>query len=491
MSTAPASTLKLNKTDRAKPPSTEDVHEAAGMIRYASGHNICTETMVSLMRSPVWGELARSLFNVKGCPVPTIPWTWAQNNASRLKLDERRLLEALDAARPLVETRPNEPDNERLVLRTTATLETESLDGMPITPIEWLEDGLLPLGKLVLIAGVGGLGKSLITLHIAARLTLGLSATGTQPDAQSDVTGPSDVLLIAAEDDPSDTQVPRLIAAGADLKRVRVVRGVRDPSGKVAAFSVANIPELRAELEANPNYRLVIVDPIASYIGRAKVDDHRNSELSCVLAPLAELAAEFRVTILLVAHLNKSTNGPAAGRIMGGSAYVNSTRASYIVAPDPDDPDVRIFEAIKFNLAEKPKPLAYKVRSLEPEEIQAIQDRPEFDGLNERQRTRVLRQLARVEFLGTTETTVETCLAGSGKRGRPTKLPECILWLHKHLAEHGPAKSDDVITAAADQFNKHLVWDAWKSIRETFGVKPVKDSGPGGSWHWPKLPNPE
>lgn len=106
-----------------------------------------------------------------------------------------------------------------------AGLDTTRLDSIRPRPIRWLVPNLIPLGKLVLIAGDGGHGKTTLTLDMAANLTMGRPCFGKDYEAPE----PCDVLLISCEDDFEDTVVPRLIAAEADLKRVHRVNGVRDP----------------------------------------------------------------------------------------------------------------------------------------------------------------------------------------------------------------------------------------------------------------------
>ena len=145
-----------------------------------------------------------------------------------------------------------------------------------LEPIHWLVPGYFPLGKLILLAGDGGHGKSSLTLAPGSRLDRGLSCLGLGYKPLL----PADVLLIQCEDDYADTVVPRLLAAGADRKRVYRVDGVRGPDGKVLPFSLAYYEAMERELEARPNIRLVVIDPAGAYIGRSGVDEHKDSELA-------------------------------------------------------------------------------------------------------------------------------------------------------------------------------------------------------------------
>ena len=472
-------------------PGENDKLLAAAALRYARSHRVSLLSQDRLLAS-AWQPLIAHMraTKQKADRLPLLQ-TWLENNVARSLPGSETMLAAMKLAEPLVLRQPDEPEEE-IPARpaSTSDLHLESMATIKPVPIEWLAPGRLPLGKLVVIAGVGGLGKSTITLDLAARLTRGEPMFGQAMDDPSDVAGPADVLLVAAEDDPADTQLPRLIAAGADIARIRYVKGVTSPGGKLLPFSLAHVEELSKCLAANPSIKLVVIDPVAAYVGRAKVDDHKNVELTAILSPLAELAAAHAVTMVLVCHLNKSSSASAVNRIMGGSAYVNSTRATFIVAPSPDDPDVRVLDVVKFNLAQKPKPLAFHIRDLEPDEIDHAMGHPSFAGLEERHKTRMSRQLSRIEWMGECETTADEALsANSGKRGAPpVDKGEVKAWLHQHLAEHGPTTKELVLQAAKGLYGEKAIWAAWNELRAQFGVKPYpKEESGKRHWLWPRL----
>ena len=159
-------------------------------------------------------------------------------------------------------------------------LKTTRLSDVKARPVRWLVPDLIPLGKLTMIAGDGGHGKSSTTLDLAAALTKGRAAFGLKYDAPP----PCEVLLISCEDDLADTVVPRLRAADADLARIHHVEGVPGSDGKTAAVQPRPLPASRRELEAETDIRLVVIDPAGAYIGRAGCDDHKDSELRALLA---------------------------------------------------------------------------------------------------------------------------------------------------------------------------------------------------------------
>src|SRR5262249_36715969 len=134
-------------------------------------------------------------------------------------------------------------------------------------PLRWLVPGYLPLGKLVLLAGDGGHGKSTVTLHIAARLSLGFLPFGLPGSPR----GPCSTLLVSCEDDYEDTILPRLMSAGADLSRVFRVDGIRTRDGKLAPFSLAHYEAMAEELARRPDVRLVVVDPAGAFVGRTGI----------------------------------------------------------------------------------------------------------------------------------------------------------------------------------------------------------------------------
>jgi hypothetical protein len=208
------------------------------------------------------------------------------------------------------------------------------------TYLDALWDGVLWRGKLTAIAGQPGLGKSLLTLDIAARLTKGEPMPGEMGPQQ-----PRTVLIASAEDDPADTMMPRLVSAGADLSRVQFINGASD--GKFLCLG-PHAEELQAAI-IKTGADLVILDPLSAYIG--KVDSHKDSEVRQVLSHLTKLAQETQCAILAVHHLNKGNGGAAIARVSGSGAFVAATRSSWLVATaNSEDQTLRHFTPLKVNL---------------------------------------------------------------------------------------------------------------------------------------------
>lgn len=224
--------------------------------------------------------------------------------------------------------------------------------------IPWLWRGRIPCGRLSLFVGAPGLGKSYATCDFAARVT-----TGTPwPDGAECERG--GVLFVTAEDDPADTIRPRLDAHHADLSRVHLLEGVRrrDDSGRMVegAFTLADIPALEAALKMHPDTKLVIIDPIGSFIG-GKTDAHRDNEIRAVLAPVARLAAQYGPAVLLVMHRKKAVGGTADSMALGSTGFVGIARVAWHLCRDKDNRERRLFLPGKNNLAKDCGGLAFTI----------------------------------------------------------------------------------------------------------------------------------
>lgn len=227
-------------------------------------------------------------------------------------------------------------------------------------PVSWLWPGRIALGKLTLVAGDPGLGKSFVTLDVAARVSTG----APWPDRPGERREPGGVVLLSAEDGIADTIRPRLDAAGADVERIVALEAVRivDADGRESARAfdlTCDLPALEAAIREVGDCRLVVIDPVTAYLGG--VDSHKNAEIRGLLAPLAELAARYGVAVVAVTHLNKSGGGPAIYRAMGSLAFTAAARAAWAVSKDKDDPARRLVLPIKNNLAPDAGGLAYRI----------------------------------------------------------------------------------------------------------------------------------
>jgi|GEM_PF-3375761 hypothetical protein len=234
-----------------------------------------------------------------------------------------------------------------------------NLEEVVATPVEWLWDKRIPLGRITLLVGKPGQGKSFLTCDFAARVT-----TGTPwPDGSPCQKG--SVLMLTLEDDPADTIRPRLDAMHADVTRVRILKAVnyRDIDGarRQRGLTLADLPVIEKALESLPDCRLLVIDPIGDFLGR-RVDSHRDNEVREVLTPLAELARRRKVAVLVVMHRRKSTGeGGADETAMGSRGFTGIARSVWHVSRDANDKKRRLFLPGKQNLAEELPGLAFRI----------------------------------------------------------------------------------------------------------------------------------
>jgi hypothetical protein len=365
-------------------------------------------------------------------------------------------------------------------------LATTRLSSLKPRPVTFAVPEYIPLGKLVMVAGDGGHGKTFLTIGLTADVTQGQCAFGLEyPDPLQ-----GDVLLISCEDDYEDTVLPRLLAAGADVSRVHRVDGVRGNDGKLLPFSMAHYERMEQHLAANPDIRLVIIDPAGAYIGRTGIDDHRDSELRALLGPMAEVAGRRAVTILLVKHINRNTGAAAVHRVTGSSGYVNTVRAAFLVAPDPDEPERKFLLPIKFNLGRKPPGLAYRVVGLADGERGPIL--APFTDLAEDDRQRLGEQLCRLDWEGTVDADPNEVLSrpGGSPRG-PSKVEQAVEWLREFLKEFA-YPSDEVFAAGASAgFTEKNLYAAKKQLVITASLMGFQQKwwwGLGAKQDWKQRP---
>lgn len=235
-------------------------------------------------------------------------------------------------------------------------LEYARLADIPSVPLRWLWPGRIPAGKLTLLVGDPGLGKSVVSLDLAARVTVGAPWPGTGSHDGAQV---GDVIILSAEDDPADTIRPRLEAVGADCSRILIVKSIRLKDGSRRSFSLADDLEALRPI-ISESVRLIIIDPISAYLG--DTDSHVNTSVRAVLAPLAELAAETGAAILGISHLNKVA-GAAIYRVQGSIAFTAAARAVWAIGKDPEDETGRhrLMLPVKCNLASDLGGLRYQL----------------------------------------------------------------------------------------------------------------------------------
>lgn len=235
-----------------------------------------------------------------------------------------------------------------------------SLSEVESKPIEWLWGGRIPLGKLTIVDGDPGLGKSVITnADVTSRVTTGKP----MPDGDEGIGLPRSVVLVVAEDDLSDTVRPRLEAAGADLDYVFTMPVKRNSKGQLIPLVIPDDLIRLQETVDDVDAALVVIDPITAFLGE-RVNSHNDASVRKALGPLKELAEETGAAVVMIRHLNKSGEGKALYRGGGSIAFSGSARSGLMVEAIPDDPEGWCGLAqVKGNLSRRVKTLMYRVVS--------------------------------------------------------------------------------------------------------------------------------
>lgn len=223
-------------------------------------------------------------------------------------------------------------------------------------PVEWLWPSFLAAGKLSLIDGDPSLGKSLITLDIAARLT----TARPLPDGYTPP-GPSSVLLVGAEDGLNDTVLPRLQAAGADLTRVHTFAGRSSDGAWNRPPTFPDDADLLREAIEETASRLVVIDPLTACLSTAAGPLNGQSARRA-LTPLAQIATATRAAVQMVRHLNKGCVAQhALYRGSGSIAIIGAARTAFLVGRSPDNDGLMVLACTKNNLAAPPRSLGFRI----------------------------------------------------------------------------------------------------------------------------------
>jgi hypothetical protein len=220
-------------------------------------------------------------------------------------------------------------------------------------PIRWLWPGRLALGKLAIFDGDPGLGKSLVTLDLCARLSTGRPF----PDGGASP-GPSGAIVLNGEDGDEDTIRPRLQALGADLERVFIPCRDRDVNVEPLRFPT-HIRTLEHAVQRT-TARLVVIDPLVAFLD-AHVVASSDQSVRWGLAPLMRLAEQYSCAVLLVRHLNKLHSARSTYRGSGSIGFLAACRSGWLIARDPERPERCVLAQVKNNLGPPQPSLAYTV----------------------------------------------------------------------------------------------------------------------------------
>ena len=243
-------------------------------------------------------------------------------------------------------TKPTKPQKEHSRI---------SWDTLKPKPISWLHEPYLPLGKISILVGDSGLGKTTLAIDIAARLTTGRPMPLTeQNEASGGQPLKSAVIFQSNEDDLEDTLLPRCIAAGADLTKFITIEASNLNIDEDCHIFEQHIQETGT--------LLCILDPVQSFFGR-NADMCRITDVRRLLTNLGTMAARNNCAVILIAHNNKSTGGKDLHRVFGSVDLTATARSVLRVSASEDDPDVRIVSHIKSSVAKPGAPIAFRIGS--------------------------------------------------------------------------------------------------------------------------------
>jgi hypothetical protein len=339
--------------------------------------------------------------------------------------------------------------------RSVALLQGTQIEEKPIT---WLWDGYLPSGKLTLLAGAGGTGKSTIAFNIAGTITNG----GTWPDGtRCCVAG--NVLIWSSEDDPADTIKPRLMAVGANPRRYGVIVGAVDESGLRCPFDAArDVEGLRDAVSQIGGISLLIIDPIITAVTG---DMHKANDVRRSLQAIVDFAAEMSCAVLGITHFAKGTAGKnSAERVIGSQAFAALARM-VLVAAKEEESDRRVFTRAKSNNSIDTGGFSYGIEALTL------------------QRGIVATRVVWGEALEGSSRSILAQVEGEGEHPPINQQEHAKRFLVEQL-KAGPVRARDVVDAA---ITVGLTERTLQRAKEKLGITATK-SGYQGAWVW-SFPN--
>lgn len=316
------------------------------------------------------------------------------------------------------------PQSNKVKIIVMDTIEREE--------IKWLWKPYIPYGKITIVQGDPGEGKTTFVLKLASELSRGQCF-------DEDNREPINVIYQTAEDGLADTVKPRLEDAGADCTRVMVI----DDSEESLSMQDNRLERAIEQTGA----KLLILDPIQAYLGD-KVDMHRANETRDVTKKLAALAERTGCAVVLIGHMNKGSGAKAAYRGIGSIDFFAIARSVLLVARVPDNPDIRAVAQIKNNLEHEGNTVAFRIE--------------------ERQ----------FNWIGEYEITADELLSGFSSGNKSTKGEKFL----KELLEKNDSYPANEIFKKGKSLG--ISKRTLENIKQELGIKSIRV---GTGWHW-KLP---
>jgi hypothetical protein len=331
----------------------------------------------------------------------------------------------------------------------------------------WLWCDHIPVGDITVFAGMPQKGKSTAAIDVVARLTTGSDFPGSARQVDA-----CEVAILASEDNPKTTTVPRLKAAQADADKVHLIQGTSDGNQEWEIALDEDLERLKEYLRNHPRIRLIVIDPVTSYIGN--VDPNKPKEVRPFLNKLKKFSEEMGVSLLLIMHLSKNPDVSALHRVGGAATWIEVPRSVWFFDEKRQESDsafstqyVMVNGKLNIVADERKKSLEYTFESVDVE-IQGFQQ-----------------SMGRIKWGAESTVTLEQQYGrGKGKSGPdPVKTEAAMEWLKLYLAE-GPRKSVDVFADGDVAGHKR---DTLYEAKSRLGVTAKKNVG-GFEWALPELP---
>lgn len=320
-------------------------------------------------------------------------------------------------------------------------VEAQCMADVQAEDVSFLWRPRLPRGKLTLLLGDPGQGKSFIVAAIATALSLGRGLPGGG-DFE-----PVRSLIFTAEDGLSNTLRPRLDAMGADVSRIFAFDEAVDLS------TTEGFAAIEGQVDKH-RPAMVAVDPIVAYIG-GKIDMHRANEMRSILAPLSKLASDFSCAVVAVSHLSKARSGRALHAGLGSVDFSAAARSMLLAGSSASDPDSRALLHIKCNVAEQAPALGYRITG------------------------------GQFGWTGPSTLGAADLLGPETAGEQRTAQDEAARWL-KDLLSNGPIKAREVRQQAGAE---GLAWRTVERAKRHLGVEVRREGfGVAGAWEWSMSP---
>lgn len=303
--------------------------------------------------------------------------------------------------------------------------------------VDWLWYPYIPYGKITILQGDPGEGKSTMMMQLAALITNGKA----MPDGSGDKI-PGNVIYQAAEDGIEDTIKPRLEKAGADCSMIRVI----DETDKELSMTDDRLEQAIIETGA----RLIILDPIQAYIG-ATVDMHRANEIRPVLKHLGIIAEKHNCAIILIGHMNKASGSKSTYRGLGSIDIQATARSVLLVARLRDKPNIRIMAHDKSSLAPAGDAIGFEMT--------------EDNGM---------------VCIGPYDITIDELLSGNEGRGKK-KLDIAENFIKEYFGSNKVIPSNEIMMEAAKRSIKR---NTLLSAKKKLGITSDKEKAEDGTIYW-------